>query len=210
MARPRLAEIDTATTERILVAAEERFAAAGFEAARLEDVAADAGVTRPSLLYHFESKDGLYAAVVRRVFAGLGEAMVRAMATEGSFQERLDRTVRDYVTFLLEHPSLARIFVRELLDGRGPGRTLLEDEVAPLVAMAEKFLHDGADSSGLARGDERGALLLVIGGAVLYAIAGDLRGVFHPAKPAAVTAEIQRLVRAMVPAGAETKRKGKR
>ena len=68
MGRPRRSDSQVATTERLLTAAEKRFGKNGFDAARLSDIAKDAGITRPSLLYHFESKEKLYDAVVARAF----------------------------------------------------------------------------------------------------------------------------------------------
>jgi AcrR family transcriptional regulator len=43
-----------------------RFGATGYDATRLDDIAADAGVTKPILYRHFGSKKGLYLAVLAR------------------------------------------------------------------------------------------------------------------------------------------------
>ncbi|NWJ71422.1 TetR/AcrR family transcriptional regulator [Pseudonocardia sp. ICBG1122] len=48
----------------ILVAAISRFGRQGYEHTRLRDVARDAGVTDAGLLYHFRTKDDLFAAAV--------------------------------------------------------------------------------------------------------------------------------------------------
>jgi AcrR family transcriptional regulator len=83
------------TREAILAAARERFAAVGYERARIRDVAADAGVDAALVHYFFKSKDGLFAAsmdlpfrpaeIIAPVLAdgvdGLGERMVRRMLT---------------------------------------------------------------------------------------------------------------------------------
>ena len=71
MGRPRPQDISTPTKERILAAAQNHFAKAGFDAARLQDIASDAGITRPSLLYHFSTKEDLYRLVVERTFEQL-------------------------------------------------------------------------------------------------------------------------------------------
>ncbi|MBC8069692.1 MAG: helix-turn-helix transcriptional regulator, partial [Deltaproteobacteria bacterium] len=56
MGRPPVSSVITATPERILEAARAEFAAVGFAQAKLADIAARAGITRPSLLYHFGTK----------------------------------------------------------------------------------------------------------------------------------------------------------
>src|SRR5215468_10299016 len=61
--------------EQILSAATRAFARAGFAATSLEDVAAEAGITRVILYRHFESKAHLYRAVLDRACARLAEAV---------------------------------------------------------------------------------------------------------------------------------------
>jgi AcrR family transcriptional regulator len=56
-----------ARREQILAAATRAFARTGFAATSLEDVAAEAGITRVILYRHFESKTDLYQAVLDRV-----------------------------------------------------------------------------------------------------------------------------------------------
>ena len=63
--------------EQILTAATRAFARAGFAATSLDDVAAEAGITRVILYRHFESKAGLYRAVLDRACTTLAEAVGR-------------------------------------------------------------------------------------------------------------------------------------
>jgi len=57
--------------EQILTAATEAFARAGFAATGLDDIAAEAGITRVVLYRHFDSKNDLYQAVLDRMCARL-------------------------------------------------------------------------------------------------------------------------------------------
>jgi AcrR family transcriptional regulator len=57
--------------EQILAAATEAFARSGFAATSLDDIAAQAGVTRVILYRHFDSKTDLYLAVLDRMCARL-------------------------------------------------------------------------------------------------------------------------------------------
>lgn len=52
--------------EQILLIARPLFAESGYAATRLDDVAAAAGVTKPILYRHFDSKKGLYMALLQR------------------------------------------------------------------------------------------------------------------------------------------------
>lgn len=175
MGRPPASAHAIATPERVLEAAELSFAAVGYEAARLADIADRAGIRRPSLLYHFGTKEALYAQTVERCFGRLREALTEAMGTRGDFVTRLERTVARYVAFLDAEPSLARIVLRELLDGQGPGRAILLRQVVPLLDVVERFVRQqGKDA--LAPGVPVRALVLQLGtNALMRAAAGDLR-----------------------------------
>lgn len=59
--------------EQILAAATRAFGRAGFAATSLDDVAAEAGITRVILYRHFESKADMYRAVLDRACARLAE-----------------------------------------------------------------------------------------------------------------------------------------
>src|SRR5919201_3976786 len=54
------------TTAAILDAAERHFLERGFQAAKIDEIAEDADVAVGSVYNHFESKEGLYAAVLER------------------------------------------------------------------------------------------------------------------------------------------------
>jgi len=88
--------------ERILDAAEARLRRGGPEAIRLQDIAADAGISHPTILHHFESRDGLTRELAKRIGRKLGEeileAIARSPATEASAVEMIEHvfsTLRD-------------------------------------------------------------------------------------------------------------------
>lgn len=177
MGRPRTGEHEVETRERLLSAAGVAFAEAGYAAARLEDIAGAAGVRRPSLLYHFPSKEALYDATVRRAFRRLGEALAAAMGAPGGFVARLDAVVSAARGSLDAHPEVARLILRELLDGRGPGHTILAEEVGPLLDGVEAFLRRQGGVHLRPGADLRGAVLEVATNMLVRASAGPLRPV---------------------------------
>src|ERR1041384_7574683 len=73
-------EAPGSTKARILAAAEEVFAARGFEGASTREIAARAGVNISSLHYHWESKETLYFAVFRNVFDRIVDLLQNTLA----------------------------------------------------------------------------------------------------------------------------------
>jgi TetR/AcrR family transcriptional regulator len=97
------------TRAQILAAAERRFAERGFEAARLEDIAADVGIQRAAIFYHFADKHELYAAVLAEVFSGA----MAALPTSGSAAERLEASLTGWIDYVAQRPEVARLILRE-------------------------------------------------------------------------------------------------
>jgi AcrR family transcriptional regulator len=127
------------------------------------------------LLYHFESKDVLYAAVVQRTFSKLAVALEAALGLGGAFSERLDALTHGYLAFLEAEPHFAPLVLREFVDGRGPGRDLILSNLVPVLDALEAFLKaadDGVTRAGL----PWRAVILQLGiSPLLRAAAGPLR-----------------------------------
>lgn len=178
---------DVSTADRILDAAEREFAAVGYAPARLADISARAGIRRPSLLYHFASKELLYRAVVERAFDQLGAQLLQFMTGEGAFEDQLAAVVRSFSSFLEARPTLAPIIVRELIDdpdhdedatrrgGGTPGRTIMLERVVPLLSVVENFLRERGAGSLRPGLPIRAALLQVAGNLLLRSATGSLR-----------------------------------
>lgn len=175
MGRPRTETIDVDTRERILRAAEEAFGRDGASDARLEDIAAAAGIRRSSLLYHFGSKEQLYVQVVIAAFARLGEVLGIALQTSGTFEERFDALIDGALAYLHQHTWLSPLIVRELLARQGPGRALLLQAGVPLLDEVEAFIRREAGALLPEGFPVRAALMDLVSTWLLREAAGDLR-----------------------------------
>lgn len=94
----------------IMDAAERQLVAAGPGGIRLQDVAREVGVSHPTVLHHFGSREGLVDAVVSRALDAL-HADVAAALTDASAGE-------DQVAAMLDGVAAA-------LSARGQGRALM-------------------------------------------------------------------------------------
>src|ERR1700684_519738 len=98
MPRGRASSNDTPRTRRnaeeargaILDAAERRLVAAGPGAIRLQEVAADVGVSHPTVLHHFGSREGLIEAVVVRALVSLDAVLLATMRTAPEPPEKVE------------------------------------------------------------------------------------------------------------------------
>lgn len=95
--------------EQLLHVALEVFAHQGFHGTSMNDVADAAGVTKPVLYQHFESKRGLYLALLEEV----GERLISEVtaATEGARDGRVqtERGFRAYFRWVARDPDAFRL-----------------------------------------------------------------------------------------------------
>ncbi|MFF5788044.1 TetR/AcrR family transcriptional regulator [Streptomyces sp. NPDC012693] len=91
------AEQRAATRQALLAEGERRFAADGYHQVVLAEVARAAGVTKGAAYHHFDSKAGLFRAVVAEVQQKLGERVAAAADGQGDLWEQLRAGCRAFL-----------------------------------------------------------------------------------------------------------------
>jgi len=136
--------------ERILDAAAQEFAQFGYHRSSLRRISERSHATKPMVYYHFQGKDGLFAAVVGEQLGRLEARLKQRIAREGDAVGRLAAFARLYLScFLDEFPGLA-VGLRELPTLPAP----LFVEIATahgrmVVAILKRILRDGVASGEL-------------------------------------------------------------
>lgn len=166
MARPAHDPRRTPTRQRILLAAAEAFGDAGYDRATLAAIGRRAGISRPSLLHHFVSKEALYREVVERAFAELGATLLAPR--DGDVAERIVALGLAFQEHLHRHPAHARILLRELISD-GPGQHILTEQVAPLLARVTALVEVSLGDRARPDVPVRAALLQVASSLVVQA-----------------------------------------
>ena len=144
---------------QILDAAEALFAEKGYEGTSLREIGERAGTSRGTPAYFFDSKDGLYEAVLDRAFGRAQEQVeaARDRAQGGGIEALLSELVGSYLDFLSANPTFIRLVERESLGG---GQRLARN--MPHLAALEAGLQ-AARSQHTLIDDPRHVLLSVMG-----------------------------------------------
>jgi len=123
------------TRNAILEAAERRLLAGGPEAIRLQEIAADAGISHPAILHHFGSREGLVEAMVIR-----GITNLQAQFLEGwpSAKEPDIEGVFERFFEVASHRGIARMLAWLILSGKS-NRTMTPNVFKP----AAERMHAG-------------------------------------------------------------------
>jgi len=147
--------------ELILAAARQVFAEEGLEGASLRAIAIRAGYTPAALYFHFESKEAIYAEVLRASLASLGSAVDQAVARTRTPQLKLKAAAMSFFKFYAENPrdlDLGFYLFRGGMKPAGLGRERDEG----LNAALEAALHPIAEAAiELGASRQRADLLMV-------------------------------------------------
>jgi AcrR family transcriptional regulator len=130
--------------EQILTTATEAFARSGFAATGLDDIAAEAGVTRVILYRHFDSKTDLYQAVLDRMCARLDAHVEEPV---GGFS---DASIDGLLAAAMESPAGFRLLFQHAL--REPEfKERIEKFRTDIAAAAHRQIAAVVPDEGLAR-----------------------------------------------------------
>jgi AcrR family transcriptional regulator len=135
--------------EEILAAAFEVFAAHGYEAARIDEVARLAGIAKGTIYLYFRDKEQLFRAVVRSLlqkrfetiagsFKGTAEQLLGELLSRMYSQVVKNEKVRSIVRLLIAEagrfPQLAEIYHREII---APGMKAVRQALRQGIALGE-------------------------------------------------------------------------
>jgi TetR/AcrR family transcriptional regulator len=170
--------------QQILTHATRLFATRGFDGTSLKDIADAVGVRKPSLLYHFPSKEELRLAVLDAVLQRWNEVLPRLLMATAGGEPRFDTVMREAVQFFAVDPDRARLLVREILDRPEDMQRRLETHVKPWLSVVADYIKKGQESGEVyAHVDPEAYILQVINLVVSgVAAAASLEGGLLPAK----------------------------
>ena len=167
----------------ILRAAVRVFAARGYEATRVGDIAKEAGVAYGLVYHYYDSKEAVLEAVFREQWGRLIAAVALAEQTGENAGEQLELVVKIVLRAWRDDPDLVRLLVREIT--RSPHIQDELDEIgqafSSLQRIVERGQQDGTFRAGLdpqiAAWMLYGALEEVLTGWVLGQLPDDAKAV---------------------------------
>lgn len=119
--KPRVRMSGSQRREQLVDVGRKLFAAKGFEAVSVEEVASKAEVSKPVIYEHFGGKEGLYAVIVDREVTSLIGTIMDAMTPAAHPRELLANAALGMLTYIEDSTDGFRILVRDSAPGTVPG-----------------------------------------------------------------------------------------
>jgi TetR/AcrR family transcriptional regulator, fatty acid metabolism regulator protein len=148
LTEPSVTAVDKRTL--ILDAAVRIFARKGYHAARVGDIAEEAGVAHGLLYHYFDSKEELLESIFRDTWSELLAALEQVEAEVRPAGEQLRQVAAILLRSWRRDPDLVRVLVREV--ARSPQLGGRVDEIEKAFAVIERIVERG-QRDGELRGD---------------------------------------------------------
>ncbi|MGQ1890461.1 TetR/AcrR family transcriptional regulator [Thermophagus sp. OGC60D27] len=162
------------TEERILNAANRVFEKKGYEGARMQEIADEAGINKALLHYYFRSKDKLFDRIFKEAFSQFWPSIQRETQKEVvDIRDLITTLVNGYMDILEDKPFLAAFVVGEI--NRSPDRIkelLLSSGLEPEKVI--KIVQTAIDKGEIVKMDPRELIINVVGLSIFPFIARPL------------------------------------
>lgn len=138
-ANPPRTRIQKRNREAILEAALEVFSSNGFRGATLDQIASEAGLSKPNLLYYFPSKEAVHSALLHQLLDTWLDPL-KELDHGGEPLEEILEYVQRKLQLARDFPRESRIFANEILQGAPRILPYLEEDLKSLVAQTAETI----------------------------------------------------------------------
>ena len=132
----RIKKSESCTEERILEAAKTVFIRKGFDGASMEDIAAEAKITRPSLNYYFRTKERIFVEIYKDIILKFLPLVEKVALSDKPIFERIEECVDIYTRVFLENPDVILFMASE--SSKDPERYFGIIKLFPEIAKSAK------------------------------------------------------------------------
>ncbi|MCL6284988.1 TetR family transcriptional regulator C-terminal domain-containing protein [Ruegeria sp. 2012CJ41-6] len=133
----------------ILEAALDVFSAHGFRGATVDQIASEAGLSKPNLLYYFPSKEAMHNALLEQLLDTWLDPL-RELQAEGDPLQELMGYVQRKLQMSRDYPRESRLFANEIVQGAPRIHAALTQELKSLVDEKVSVLQDWMDQGRIA------------------------------------------------------------
>ncbi|MEH2320637.1 TetR/AcrR family transcriptional regulator [Nostoc sp.] len=143
--KPRQVRDAEATKKQILDAAEAEFSRNGLSGARTEAIARGAGINTAMIYYYFQSKEGLYQAVLQRPAVEMHEGLGQLNLDQFPPGEALKLLIKEAIAYETAHPHRGMLWFQEANQNQGKyfKQANWQENFSYLIKILERGMAEG-------------------------------------------------------------------
>ncbi len=151
------------SSARILDAALTLFAERGYEATSTREICELAGITKPTLYYFYENKEGIYRALVRSAMAEFVAIVQEGLRTPGDFRQKIKKTAELTFEHTNRRPRVFRFVFATVYAVNSPFATSTHEDYQRIAAMVVGAADAAVKAGELTVGDNHVRTLVMMG-----------------------------------------------
>ena len=124
----------------ILSAGLKVFSQYGFRGSTLDNIAREAGLSKPNLLYYFSSKDAIYKALLAQLLENWLEPL-KAIDPDGDPTEEILKYAKIKLDMSRDYPRESRLFANEIIQGAPQIGEVLKGELRTVIDALAKVVN---------------------------------------------------------------------
>lgn len=109
-----MANVENNIEEKIIGTAKSLFVQNGYQRTSMSDIAAQAGINRPTLHYYFRTKEKMFEAVFGQLVQSFLPRIEVITQEDIPFRDKIERITDEYLAIYTANPSLPKFILTEM------------------------------------------------------------------------------------------------
>ncbi|SFC69253.1 TetR/AcrR family transcriptional regulator [Clostridium uliginosum] len=130
----------------------EIFSKSGYKGSTMDDIAANAGLAKGTLYYHFTSKEEIFNFIVEEGLKMLNDEAVKIKQLNESAIDKLTKICRIQLTFLYEHKDFFKVVISQLW-GNEKRQDELRNRIRNYIKELEIYIKVAMEEGKIRQGD---------------------------------------------------------
>lgn len=156
------------TIARIMDAATQHFALHGYDGARMDSIANEAGVNKATIYYHLGGKTKLYTTVLHAVLSDYARLMAAQVQAAPSHEEKIKVIFRALRRLVFDYPHISAIIMHEVASGGRNFPDALTEDFTQIIGLTADTLRDSHETGQTAAAHPMVVYLMAIAPLTYY------------------------------------------
>lgn len=155
--------------------ATDLFSSHGYDGTIMDELAADTGVNKASIYYHFGSKQGLYDACMTHLFSGVADQVIASINEDDSVWTQLESFITAFSAAIHANPNISISLMREMASGGENMPVPARQQMQRLLFCLKGIIETGVNEGVFMPIQPLTLHVMIVGGLSLYVNSAPMR-----------------------------------